>query len=73
MMYQYIWEQADVLAHMRVGEYCELQEWTFRYGLTTSGGPYGEKTMAGQSTDRQKSQGAAVRGRVIGSLYPHIK
>ena len=59
----YSWSQRvpnDVSVYMRMGEYCELQEWTFRYGPATSGGPYGEKPMAGQSTDRQKSQGAAV-------------
>ena len=85
VLHQYIREQADALAEMRLNEYQQLQgsasyespkpippgEGPLRRG----GGPPGEGIVPGHelpNRDVQKTRGQ-VRSGIIGSMYPHTR
>ena len=83
VLHQYIREQADALAQMRLNEYRQLQGWTSyefskpfppREGPLKRGGPHKEGIVPGHDPSAQKAQkvmGQAKSG-ILESLYPHV-
>ena len=83
VLHQYIREQADALAEIRLNEYRQLQGWTSYESpkpippgegpLQRGGGPPGEGTVPGHELPIQNTQKAMgqVKSGIIGSMYPH--
>ena len=84
LLHQYIREQADALAEMRLNEYRQLQGWhnyeaprsipPAEGPLCRKGGPHGEGTMPEHEPPTQKAKKAERQAKtgIIGSIYPHI-
>ena len=84
VLHQYIREQADALAEMRLNEYRQLQGWVSYESprpippgggpLQRGGGPHGEGAMPRHEPPIQKTQKAEgwAKTGIIGSMYPHI-
>ena len=84
VLHQYIREQADALAEMRLNEYRQLQGWDNYESqkpippaegpLQRGGGPHGGGVMPGHEHPTQKTQKAEgqAKARMIGSMYPHV-
>ena len=84
LLHQYIREQADALAEMRLREYRQLQGWdnyepskpvSPKEGpLRRGGGPHEGGPVSRQGPPLQKASRAAGQAKpgIIGSLYPHL-
>ena len=84
VLLQYIREQADALAEIRLNEYRQLQGWVGyepskpispKEGpLRRDGAPHEEGTIPGHEPPIQKAQKAAgqIKSGIILSMYPHV-
>ena len=84
VLHQYIREQANILAEIRLNEYRRLQGWTDyetskpippKEGpLRRGGGSHEEGTVPGCEPPIEKTQKAAGQAKsgILGSMYPHV-
>ena len=84
LLHQYIRQQADALAQIRLNEYRQLQGWTdyelpqpvsLKDGpLRKGGGPHegGAKQQQEPHTQKTSKETRQVKSGIIGSLYPRL-